>query len=278
MEDNFIYNNMLDNNALEKVEKVLGQSVYEDKSGVGDHIISTFYDQYNSKTIVKRKISNELQYDIYENTYDEYGNITIINHSVIYGNKLVTSDSKTFYEYKYNSRYQIMLTIKYNENHEITHKKEYEYNGNRVLKMYEYYDNGNYKDFKLPRLVHTYYYNSDGDVVKVEVSDGSGNRLYYRILSVEKENWTVVNPFKTRYSWLIEIVDADNIVVKVCEDTLRCDIIEEIVENLLHNYPMYNWFLISATCSRVLNKEEEENISKLTNDYKEYRNVQINFI
>ncbi len=266
--------NNLDSNYYEMIKKAIGRSNRSDLQHNTSFEELIYYDEYNNITLKEIKYSSEdVTYEIHDNTYDQSGNLTIEKYTFIVNNKAYAYEVKTFYEYVYDNENHIILRKTFNQDHRLSELIRNQYEQDKLIKKEVYINLNDNIDFttgsdyiyKHLKKVHFYYYNEKNELLQEKVCLPSGEISCYIIYIKTGMVERVENPFKSGYSWSIESICAGSYEISVKESIFNDEILKSILDLLCEHYMDCLWILLdlSAVSNRNFNEEKVNDMMKL---------------
>ncbi len=278
--------NNLDSNYYEMIKKAIGRSNRSDLQHNTSFEELIYYDEYNNITLKEIKYSSEdVTYEIHDNTYDQSGNLTTEKYTFIVNNKAYAYEVKTFYEYVYDNENHIILRKTFNQDHRLSELIRNQYEQDKLIKKEVYINLNDNIDFttgsdyiyKHLKKVHFYYYNEKNELLQEKVCLPSGEISCYIIYTKTGMVERVENPFKSGYSWSIESICAGSYEISVKESIFNDEILKSIVDLLCEHYMDCHWILLdlSSVRNRNFNEEKVNDMMKL---YGTNNNIIFNYI
>lgn len=268
------------------IKKAIGRSNRSDLQHNTSFEELIYYDEYNNITLKEIKYSSEdVTYEIHDNTYDQLGNLTVEKYTYIINNKAYAYEVKTFYEYVYDNENHIILRKTFNQDHRLSELIRNQYEQDKLIKKEVYINLNDNIDFttgsdyiyKHLKKVHFYYYNEKNELLQEKVFLPSGEISCYIIYAKTGMVERVENPFKSGYSWSIESICAGSYEISVKESVFNDEILKSIVDLLCEHYMDCHWILLdlSAVSNRNFNEEKVNDMMKL---YGTNNNIIFNYI
>lgn len=278
--------NNLNSNYYEMIKKAIGRSNRSDLQHNTSFEELIYYDEYNNIALKEIKYSSEdVTYEIHDNTYDQSGNLTVEKYTYIINNKAYAYEVKTFYEYVYDNENHIILRKTFNQDHRLSELIRNQYEQDKLIKKEVYiivndnidFTTGSDYIYKHLKKVHFYYYNEKNELLQEKVCLPSGEISCYIIYAKTGMVERVENPFKSGYSWSIESICAGSYEISVKESIFNDEILKSIVDLLCEHYMDCHWILLdlSAVRNRNFNEEKVNDMMKL---YGTNNNIIFNYI
>lgn len=242
-----------------------------------------YYDEYNN-TILQKRIydNNSISYEVYENEYDEFGNMIISSNTKVIDNRIYSYEIKTYYEYIYDEHNRIVQKKRFFEKHRPYEMIRNYYDKDKLIKTECYkmqgvdmpdYINMQRFDFNAPYKIHNFTY--ENELIKEEkVCLHSGDVSYYKVYENAESEGKIINPFRTEYSWILESIFESTFEIILKEDTFNGEMLTHIVDSILSHYSSCDFILLSLSTIKNYSIDNDK-INAIMEMYK--KNQQIIF-
>lgn len=241
----------MDNSVIRKIDKDqygnVIKSCYQDKYCNEERTYE--YNEYNdlTKYIFKYNDRNNNQESeiIYAYEYDNHGyKVKMTQTNLFLDENSNNRQSSFYYINEYDDNQKIKKIIFLNEDKSTNLVLKYYYKGVLLEKKEEYKDS-------FDRAYKTYYYQytEDGELYEKKCCLENGELSYYKrykLLSNGRYSKQLLSPVRGEYTWLLDEASMGMCSFYIKEPSLSPDIIKEICNYAISNYPSYKFIRVDV--------------------------------